>query len=509
MKEVHGYIEHPLIKPFTIQRRLYQELILATAVKGNTLVVLPTGLGKTAIAIMLSALRLEKYEGRVIFLAPTKPLCMQHCSTFQKSLAFPANEFSLVTGEISPEKRRIKYGSKFIFVTPQTLLNDLLSQRTTLNDVCLMIFDEAHRAVGRYPYVMLAKLYMQSAENPLILALTASPGDSLEKIEEIKKNLFIKYIEARDERSFDVRPYVKRKKIKWVRIDLPQEFKEIKRWLEDTLREHLRALKELGVIESANLKEITKRDLLDLQKSIIGEIAINNADQEIYSAMVHTTACLKVYHALELLETQGMSALCRYFERLEKQKSKAVRMLMEDIKFRSAIVKAKYLSKKMEHPKLEKLKEIVGDYLKREKDSKIIIFCQYRDSIDRIIKELEQVKEARPIRFVGQATRNNSKGMRQKEQLEIIKKFKEGVYNVLVASSVAEEGLDIPEVNLVVFYEPVPSAIRSIQRKGRTGRIAAGDIIILVTKETRDEAYYWASYYKEKKMKEILSQITT
>ncbi len=501
------YIDHPLIKPFTIERRLYQELILATAVKGNTLVVLPTGLGKTAIAIMLSALRIEKYNGRVIFLAPTKPLCMQHCSTFQKSLLFSAKEFSVITGEISPEKRRIRYGSRFIFTTPQTLLNDLLSNKTTLSDVCLIIFDEAHRATGRYPYVMLAKLYMQSAKNPLILALTASPGDSSEKIEEIKKNLFIKYIEARDEKSFDVGPYIKRKKIKWVRITLPQEFKEVKRWLEDILREHLRTVKSLGAIESANLKEITKKDLLDLQKNITKEIATNNANRVTYSAMVHVTACLKIYHALELLETQGVSALCKYLERLEKQKSKAVKMLVEDVKFRSTMIKARYLSKKMEHPKLEKLKEIVESYLKRDKGSKIIIFCQYRDSIDRIIGELKKIENAKPVRFVGQATRNDSRGMKQKEQLEIINKFREGIYNILVASSVAEEGLDIPEVNLVIFYEPVPSAIRSIQRKGRTGRIASGDIIILVTKETRDEAYYWSAYYKERRMKEILSQI--
>jgi Fanconi anemia group M protein len=70
----------------------------------------------------------------------------------------------------------------------------------------------------------------------------------------------------------------------------------------------------------------------------------------------------------------------------------------------------------------------------------------------------------------------------------------------MVMTSVGEEGLDIPSVDLVVFFEPVPSAIRSIQRKGRTGRLAEGKVIVLATQGTRDEAYKWSSFRKEKNM---------
>lgn len=109
--------------------------------------------------------------------------------------------------------------------------------------------------------------------------------------------------------------------------------------------------------------------------------------------------------------------------------------------------------------------------------------------------------------FVGQAkkgTGKNETGLSQREQQEIISDFSLGKINILVATQIGEEGLDIPEVNAVIFYEPIPSAIRMIQRRGRTARLAPGKLIILITKNTRDEAYYWAAFHKEKKMYQVL-----
>ena len=113
---------------------------------------------------------------------------------------------------------------------------------------------------------------------------------------------------------------------------------------------------------------------------------------------------------------------------------------------------------------------------------------------------LSKVSGIVPSRFVGQGSRHKDKGLTQKQQAEILDKFRAGEYNVLVATSVAEEGLDIPSTDMVLFYEPIPSEIRSIQRKGRTGRQQKGRVMVLVTKGTRDEAYYWSSKNKEKRM---------
>jgi ERCC4-type nuclease len=113
----------------------------------------------------------------------------------------------------------------------------------------------------------------------------------------------------------------------------------------------------------------------------------------------------------------------------------------------------------------------------------------------------------KPIRFVGQQSKLGDKGIDQKRQIEILQEFREGLYNVLVATSVAEEGLDIAECDLVVFYDVVPSEIRYVQRKGRTGRKRPGEVIILMAQGTRDEGYYWAARRKQGEMHRILGEL--
>jgi ERCC4-type nuclease len=110
-------------------------------------------------------------------------------------------------------------------------------------------------------------------------------------------------------------------------------------------------------------------------------------------------------------------------------------------------------------------------------------------------------------RFVGQGDKDGSDGMTQNEQQETLDDFRAGEFEVLVSTSVAEEGLDVPEVDLVLFYEPVPTAIRSIQRKGRTGRQAEGRVVVLMAEDTRDEAYFWISKRREREMESELREL--
>ena len=134
---------------------------------------------------------------------------------------------------------------------------------------------------------------------------------------------------------------------------------------------------------------------------------------------------------------------------------------------------------------------------------KIIIFNQYRDSAQVILNEANNIDGIKAKLFVGQQKKRTT-GMSQKDQLQMLTDFKNNEFNVIIMTSVGEEGLDIPKVDLVIFYEPIPSAIRHIQRRGRTGRQEKGEVIILVTKDTRDEAYRWSAHHKEKKMHKIL-----
>jgi Fanconi anemia group M protein len=135
----------------------------------------------------------------------------------------------------------------------------------------------------------------------------------------------------------------------------------------------------------------------------------------------------------------------------------------------------------------------------------VIVFTQYRDTIDTIISKLS-AGNVQAHRFVGQADKEDSEGMDQKEQTDVLEQFRNGEFNVLVSSSIGEEGLHVPDVDLVVFYEAVPSEIRSIQRRGRTGRTRPGRVVILLAEGTVDEAYYFSSIYREKSMKELVSR---
>ncbi|NJE02629.1 DEAD/DEAH box helicase [Thermococcus sp. MV11] len=495
------YLRRDIIEP-----RVYQEVIYARCKETNCLVVLPTGLGKTLIAMLIADYRLSRYGGKVLFLAPTKPLALQHAESFRKIFNLPPEKINVLTGELSPEKRaEVWRESVVITATPQTVENDVLTGRISLEDVVLLVVDEAHRAVGNYAYVFIAKEYLKTAKHPLVLGLTASPGSDEEKIREIVRNLGIRRIEVRTENSPDVKPYVQRIAFEWVKVELPGIYKEVRSLLREMLKESLKPLAQFKLVSTYS-PDISKREVLQAGSKINREVAMGN--YELGRLRMYQAKAVKLQHAIELLETQGLTALRAYLKKLrEDKRTKSSRELMEDPRMRKVIyllVQAKEMG--MDHPKMEKLKELVTRQLERKPNSKIIVFTNYRDTGRKIVEELGGLGISAE-RFIGQASRGKDKGMSQRKQKETLERFSRGEFNVLVATSVGEEGLDVPEVDLVVFYEPVPSAIRSIQRRGRTGRHRPGKVVILMAKGTRDEAYYWSSRRKERGMFEAIRKV--
>jgi len=495
-------MKHPLIKPDTVEQRLYQLNLAGKALEGSSLVVLPTGLGKTIIALFVIASRLQRFGGKALILSPTKPLVEQHAAFFKRVMALPEEEVLAFTGSIAPaEREKLWAQGKLIVSTPQVIENDLLTKRISLEDVSHITFDEAHRAVGNYAYTFIAEKYFESAKNPHVLGITASPGSSDEKISEVCQALHVENVSVKTEKDRDVRPYVQEKEIEWLQAHLPSEMAEIRGYLEKIFDDRLGIIRGLG-FSAGSGKYVSKKDLLLLQKKLQGEIRMGG-DPAIFTAMSVLAEMVKVNHAVEMVETQGLETLRKYLEKLDAEASsnsgsKAAKRLMDDLFMRKAFHRVKECE--VEHPKLELARKIVSEQLKGSPDSRVIVFTNYRDTAEIVTNALSGVPGIVPIRFVGQASRRKDKGLTQKQQVEILNKFRAGEYNVLVATSVAEEGLDIPSTDLVLFYEPIPSEIRSIQRKGRTGRQHKGRVIVLVTKGTRDEAYYWSSKNKEKRM---------
>jgi len=475
-----------------VERREYQWNIFQAVRDRNSLVVLPTGLGKTIIAVLVLADRLER--GPVLFLAPTKPLCEQHAASIRKLTS--VDDVVVVTGEaFSPEERKEAYGSSRVVVaTPQSVENDL-DRGVDVGDFSLIVFDEAHRAVGRYAYVGVARHYLQRRAQ--ILGLTASPGSDYKKLAAVADNLGIEHVEVRTERDDDVRPYLSRREMQWKMIEMPPEVKHIARQIDALLNEFLAELKQYTK-QARYLKasKLSKKVLIDIQRRMRGQLGKRGGT--LYSAISLVSATIKLAHLKEMLTSQGIDAAENYLAKIELDDSKAAGRIRKKKLYRA--VRSEILSTDAGQPKLEKTRELLGAHFRRHPDGRVMVFAEYRDTIDLLTRELNAMDGVEARKFVGQA-KGSGAGMSQEEQKRTLEAFAGGAFNVLVSTSIGEEGIDIPATSLVLFYEPVPSAIRHIQRRGRTARDGLpGNVVILIMKGSRDEAYYWSSKNKEKKM---------
>jgi len=498
------------MKELSLKPREYQESIFNTCKEKDCLVVLPTGTGKTLIALMLTIERFKKFPlEKILILAPTRPLIEQHFESFKKNLPEDWADMQLFTGKTPANKRKeIWKTAEFIFSTPQCIANDLDKMLYNLSEVCLLVVDECHRCLKNYAYNKVAQKYKMQSTNGRVLALTASPGGDKKTITQVCENLGIKAVEIRTVESPDVKPYLQELEFEKIEIDFPPEFLEIKILLENIYNRKVSELKHRKVLFGYPSKTMLLKTQARLMQGIKRKKNMNN--------MLAVSACataLKISHALTLLETQTMSSFIAYlkdlFQQASQKKSKGVQKLVRDPNFTKAYSLATTVNK--EHPKLQTLKEIIEKQFQKEKNSRIIVFAQFRETVRTISKELNKISGIKAKNFVGQAIKNHGKGettgLKQKEQKEMIEKFKAGEINVLVATSIAEEGLDIPEVNEVIFYEPIPSAIRKIQRTGRTARLSKGALKILVTKNTLDEIFHYAAYHKEKRMHKAIDEI--
>lgn len=487
------FIRAPYIKNNVLESRAYQESILKTAVKKNTLCVLPTGMGKTQIAVMVAAHRLNKYpEKKILMMAPTRPLCAQHQDAFRKFMDMEENEIVLVTGVIRPEDRmHLYHRSPIIVATPQTIRNDIKNGLIGLKNFSLMIFDECHRAVKDYAYTYVSKMYGM-VPGHLILGLTASPGGDEEKIKHITKNLSIDAVEIRTEEDEDIMKYVKEIDTEYIRVDLPQELKDAQSLIKASLKNDFSGLRRYDIHARG------KKDLLDAQRRIMKELETDK--RPVYFNLVaQITKAIKVSHLLEMMETQSVKAARKYIKKLRLKKAASDRRALSDPEIMKAIRMIE--TYETEHPKILKIAEIMEEQLQKNKDVKIIVFSHFRDNIERIEDILNNIKGCRATSLIGQA---GVKGLSQKQQIDVIKDYEADVYNCLITSPIGEEGLHLASADIAIFYDSVPSEIRTIQRRGRVGRTKIGRIIFLLTRGTRDETYYYIAKRKEETMKDIL-----
>ncbi len=494
------YVDVPGIAQGRLEKRRYQSAMAEGCLKENSLVILPTGLGKTAVALLAAAEVLRKGR-KVLMLAPTKPLVDQHGDYFSSML--PGTRVAMMTGHMPPKKRRESVeGSDFIVSTPQSVSNDLDNCIYDLEGFGLVVYDEAHRGTGNYDYVNVAKYVPDGAVS---LGMTASPGSDLAKIEEVCNNLGLTRIDVRSDDDPDVSPYVHDTYVNRITVNLPKDLCDVSELL------HSMLYREFGRLSAMHLTvpnwPLSKKHMLTVQGTLQARLRNGEKSMTLYRGLRLTSMCIKLLYAVELAETQGMSPLRTFFAKIDAggrdpKGPKADSEIAKSEEYRQIwhILE----TTDVEHPKVSRIMSLVSRVLNSGESPKILVFAQYRETCDILAEKLSQVENARVTKLIGQA----NGGLKQKEQIEMLDKFRSGNFNIVVSTSVGEEGLDITSTNAVIFYEPVSSEIRTIQRRGRTGRKNDGEVYVLIAAGTMDEVVESASKKKEALMRQRLETLS-
>ncbi|MDJ0270511.1 MAG: helicase-related protein [Aigarchaeota archaeon] len=498
------FVEHPFVRPETIEERRYQRDIVERCLERNTLVVLPTALGKTVIAELVAAELLHRYPGcRILMMAPTKPLVAQHRESFVKHLRLEREETAVITGDSSRRPSQWRDSRvRVFFATPQAVWNDLARGYVPLEEFALLVFDECHRSRNRHAYTRLAGEYSRRCPWPLILALTASPGSEEDKVMEVCRNLLIEEIAWKTEEDEEVAEHIPGVQVKWVRVSLPEEYESIRRHVKAMIEERAKELQRLGLLRMP-LENINRKVIVQLMARLRAEIDSGVRGENLHYMALCSTI-LSIYHALELVESQHVYSLRQYLREVEKSELKSHRMLARSPDFTRLVEMAERCA--VDHPKMEVIAALIDQHLREKPEDRIMVFANIRHTAEILVERLRE-KGLRAELFIGKAEGKTGPRMSQQEQINTLNRFRRGEFNILAATAIGEEGLDIPECGYVIFYEPAVSGIRYIQRRGRTGRRLPGKVTILLTQGTVDEYYFSEGYKRARKMTRVLTQV--
>ncbi|MHB8584868.1 MAG: DEAD/DEAH box helicase [Thermoplasmatota archaeon] len=498
---IDGMIDHPLLEKAQLHARGYQIELAEACIEENCLLVLPTGLGKTAIAALVVAELARCHPGsKIVVMAPTRPLVAQHARTFAS--LHPRLRVGVLAGSQTSEKRADEFQRGDLLVTtPQGFARDVADRRIDLAHVALLVVDEAHRAVGDYAYVSIAQAYRSAHPQGRIVGLTASPGHTSDRIAEVARNLSIERIEARTLSDADIQDHVQDSQLELRSVRLTSEMEAFRDRITAIRISRLAKLRAF-LPRSVPANRIGKGAILAIGDTIRARLQKRDGRKGfLFAALLHQGVALHADHALELFETQGPPAFASYLAKMARtpQPSRSERAFRRELELLPP-------PPQVEHPKHDLLMKTLEDSLASNPTQRILVFAQYRDTVRHIVDSLA-ARHIAAERFVGQADREADEGMSQDEQARVLGRFSDASTRILVATSVAEEGLHIPDVDLVIFYEPIPSEIRAIQRRGRTGRTRAGRVLVLYTEQTRDEAFLHAERHREGDMHRLVEHM--
>ncbi|XP_072939831.1 uncharacterized protein Fancm [Epargyreus clarus] len=494
------------IYPNNYPVRDYQFNIIKAAILKNTLVSLPTGLGKTFIAAVLMYNFYRWYPmGKIVFTAPTRPLIAQQIEACYNIIAIPPDDTIEMTGNMNATLRKENWESKRVFfATPQVVANDIKSGICPGKLIRCLVIDEAHKAKNNYAYCHIVSMLNDMQHRTYrILALSATPGSRINDVVQVVKNLQIAHLELRTENCIDVAKYCYSRNIKTVVVPLGPELSRLRQEYIEILDIYARKLKQMNILKS-NAGNLSKGRILMIYK----EYQTNSIrhPQRSY-IMKDLSQLISLYHGLELLVSHGSRSFLNFFdehpEKMWIQSDDRLTVLLERLRDDLGINPLnlntnvlpdgtipeipKYLT--FGHPKFDKVKEIMLHHFQTAKenneDTRAIVFCEYHETVKLVHCLLLQCRPLILARtFVGQGApgKGGRAAMSQKQQLRAMAQFRAGACNALVATCVAEEGLDVGSVDLIVCFDVATrSPVRLVQRCGRTGRERSGQVHFLVT----------------------------
>ncbi|KAK6940331.1 Helicase, C-terminal [Dillenia turbinata] len=488
-----------LLPPFpssvNVPLRDYQLAITNMALFSNTLVALPTGLGKTLIAAVVMYNYFRWFpEGKIVFAAPSRPLVMQQIEACHNIVGIPQEWTIDMTGQTSPEKRGCLWKDKRVFfVTPQVLEKDIQSGTCLAKYLVCLVIDEAHRALGNYSYCVAVRELMAVPVQLRILALTATPGSKHQTIQKIIDNLCISRLEYRDESDPDVIPYVHNRKIELIQVPMGKDAVGINNLLLEVIRPIVGRLSSVGVLLNRDYQTLSPCDLLNSRDKFRQAPPFDLPQIRYGEVEGYFGVLITLYHIRKLLSSHGIRPAYEMLEEKLKHGSLARLMSRNEEIWKAKLLMQQSLSHGASNPKLSKMIEVLIDHFKNRdpKNSRVIIFSNFRGSVRDIMDALANIGQlVKATQFVGQSSGKMSKGQTQKVQQAVLEKFRAGGYNVIVATSIGEEGLDIMEVDLVICFDANVSPLRMIQRMGRTGRKHDGRVDILIQQKDFLRSYY-------------------
>ncbi|CAN1731370.1 DEAD-box ATP-dependent RNA helicase FANCM [Linum perenne] len=476
------------IYPVNIPLRQYQLAITRTALFSNTLVALPTGLGKTLIAAVVMYNYFRWFpKGKIVFTAPSRPLVIQQIEACHNIMGIPQEWAIEMTGQICPIKRTGLWESKRVFfVTPQVLEKDIQAGTCPVKSLVCLVIDEAHRASGKYAYCVAVRELMAVPVELRILALSATPGSKQQAVQQIIDNLQISTLEYRNESDPDVIPYVHNRKIELIQVAMGKDATDLNKLLLDVVRPYVSKLSAFGLLPNRDFQTLSPPDFLN-SRAAFRQAPPPNFPSNRSGEVEACFACLiTLYHTRKLLSSHGIKPAYEMLAEKMKQKHLAGLMSKHEGIQKVKLIMERSLTHGAPNPKLSKMLEILVNHFqsKGSQNSRVIIFSNFRGSVRDIMDSLARIGDlVKPTEFIGQSSGKSLKslkGQSQKVQQAVLQKFRDGGFNVIVATSIGEEGLDIMEVDLVICFDANVSPLRMVQRMGRTGRKHDGRVDILL-----------------------------